>query len=116
MKQLLKVEIWRDLVVFVALDLVYSALGNGRAGLSAFCSVFSRRVGHWQNRVAAVESAPGRTLRKTLYWAISPRALLFPGMLMLWSPCATTLLDPASDLTRLGALLILYESRTSFIG
>lgn len=113
MKKFCTPETCRALVIFGFLDLICMGLGMG---IPIFCILLGFPVGwHIAERVARAESDPGRILGKTLFWAVLTSGFTFLGMLVLWGPWAVRLLEPASDLTRLGAPLILYEPLASYV-
>ncbi len=114
MRRFFSLKIGWALAVFVFLDIICVGLGMG---VPFFCILLGLPVGWYiavRNAVRPIY--PRRMLTKTLIGAAVTSAFTFVGMALLWGPWIAMLFDPAADLKKLGAPLILYEPRASFIG
>jgi hypothetical protein len=114
MRKVFSLRIGWALAVYAFLDLICAGLGMG---VPIFCILLALPVG-WviARRIATRPFDSSQMLRRMLVGASLTSAFTFAGMALLWVPWAAMLFDPAADLAKLGAPLILYEPRASFIG
>ena len=114
MHKVFSLKIGWVLVIFGSLDIVCVGAGMG---VPIFCILLGLPVGWYIARRIVIQRFDSRQmLSKMLLGAVLTSAFTFVGMALLWGPWSTMLLDPAADLAKLGAPLILYEPVASFIG
>lgn len=102
------------LVIFCFLDVICVGMGMG---VPIFCILFGLPVGWYIARRITIHRLDTRSvLTKMLLGAALTSAVTFVGMAFLWGPWSAMLFDPAADLEKLGAPLILYEPVASFVG
>jgi len=102
------------LVIFILLDLICVGMGMG---VPIFCILLGFPVGWYIARYVTSTGAPVQLVfRKVLIFALITSAFTLLVMAIVWTPFATTILNPARDLAQTGIPMILYEPRASFIG
>lgn len=114
MSRLLRLRPRRAVLLYLCLDVLCAGAGMG---VPFFCILLGFPVG-WviARRVAQVARPAREALRSVLKWSALTSGVTFLGMLPIWGAMGTLLFDPATDFTRVGIPLILYEPRPSFIG
>ena len=114
MHKVFSLKIGWTLAIFAFLDIVCVGAGMG---VPIFCILLGLPVGWYiARRIAVRYCNTRRMLSKMLLGAVLTSVFTFVGMALLWGPWSVMLLDPAADLGKLGAPLILYEPAASFIG
>ncbi|MDZ7393315.1 MAG: hypothetical protein ONB25_10525 [candidate division KSB1 bacterium] len=114
MRKLLSLKTGWALGIFAFLDLICAGLGMG---VPIFCILLGLPVGWYiARRITARPFDTKVVLTKTLVGAALTSGFTFLGMMLLWGPWLGMLFDPAADVQKLGAPLILYDPRASFIG
>jgi hypothetical protein len=102
------------LAIFAFFDIACVGIGMG---VPIFCILFGLPVGWYIARRITIRPFDAKQmLSKVLLGAALTSAFTFVGMALLWGPWIAMLFDPAADLAKLGAPLILYEPVASFIG
>jgi len=102
------------LVIFILFDLVCVGMGMG---VPIFCILLGFPVGWYIVRYVTSTGAPlQQVFRKVFIYTLVTAAVTLLAMLVLWTPFATAIFDPARDLAQTGIPMILYEPRASFIG
>ena len=102
------------LALFFLLDLICVGMGMG---VPIFCILFGLPVGWYIAQRITIDRLNTRSmLSKTLLGAALTSVITFVGMVLLWGPWSAMLFDPAADLEKLGAPLILFEPVPSFVG
>ncbi|MDZ7370510.1 MAG: hypothetical protein ONB12_04985 [candidate division KSB1 bacterium] len=102
------------LVIFAFLDLVCKGLGMG---VPFFCILLGLPVGWYlAGRITARPFDIKKMLSDMLSGVVLTSGFTFILMVLIWGPLCRMLFDPAADLKKLGAPLILYEPSASFIG
>ena len=102
------------LAIFMFLDVICVGMGMG---VPIFCILFGLPVGWYVAWRVTIDCLDTRSmLSKILLGAALTSAVTFVGMALLWGPWSAMLFDPAADLEKLGAPLILFEPVPSFVG
>ncbi len=114
MKKWLELKPKWVLGIFIILDIVWIGMGMG---VPFFCILFGFLVGWyivWN--ITTTTDNVRMVFRRVLLYAVVTATVTLLGMLIIWGPSISFLIDPERDLVNTGVPMILYEPRASFIG
>jgi len=102
------------LVIYLLIDALCIGMGMG---VPIFCILLGFVAGWFLVNYLTLETqSPSNLMRKVLLITSLMAGCTFLGMLALWGPSISWLLDPSRDLANFGIPMILYEPEASFIG
>jgi hypothetical protein len=101
-------------VIYLLIDAVCIGMGMG---VPIFCILLGFVAGWFLVKYFALEThTPSNLMRQLLWYALLTAGCTFLGMLVLWGPAISWLIDPSRDLANFSIPMILYEPEASFIG
>ena len=114
MDRIFKLNFKIVLLIFVFLDLLCVGMGMG---VPLFCILFGFPIGWYiTRRLAIAEESMKDILEKGFIYALITSIFTFVVMGIIWGPTISMLFNPNTDFQNLGAPLILYDPKISFVG